>query len=109
MKRPDAIEIRRQGGKIGGRMAKLGIAIQAHERYIFHYQGKETICIINCQTGTEVLNILQSIHPTPLQRVTPLLNGKRKSLYGWSCEKSSSGPYHSKENLSKLTNQLFNN
>lgn len=107
MARQDALQIRSQGGKKGRRMAKLGIAIQAYERYIFSYKGKQEICIINCQTGTEVLNILQFLHPTRLQRVTPLLNGTRKSLYGWSCEKYLSAPYHSPQNLQKLTNQLF--
>jgi hypothetical protein len=107
MERPDAIEIRRKGGKKGGKKANLGIAIQAHERYTFSYKGKEVISIINCQTGTEVVNILQSLHPTKMSRATGLLNGKRKTLYGWSCVKHDFGPYHSPENLAKLTNQLF--
>jgi len=107
MEREDAIQIRSQGGKKGGKMAKLGIAIQAHERYTFSYKGEEKVSVINCQTGTEVLDILKAIHPTPLQRVSQLLNGTKKSLHGWSCKKHPSGPYHSPENLTKLTNQLF--
>lgn len=107
MQRPDALEIRSKGGKKGGRTTKLNKAIKAHERYTFSFEGKEVISIINCQSGTEVVKILQALHPTKLSRVTGLLKSTRKYLHGWSCVKHESGPYHSPENLAKLTNQYL--
>ena len=53
MGRPDARQIRSVGGKKGGITAKLNIAIQAHERFVFSYKNREIVCVMNCQTGTE--------------------------------------------------------
>lgn len=49
--------------------------------------GTEVLCIINCETGQDVLNELNKFAPTALQRVTPLLKGERKWLHNWSCKK----------------------
>jgi hypothetical protein len=85
--RPDALEIRSKGGKIGGRNRHKNVAISKTDRYLFSYDKNPVLCILNCETGGEVLEGLNSFKPTPLQRVTPLLKGERKSLHGWSCEK----------------------
>jgi hypothetical protein len=106
--KPDAREVRSAGGKKGGITAKLNIAIKAHERFVFSYEGNEIVCVMNCQTGTEVLRVLQAIQPTTkLSRATALLKGSRKSLYGWSCHKLADGPFHSPQILEKLTQQVL--
>lgn len=90
MARSDAIEIRSKGGKIGGTTRNLDRAIKQNERYLFKYKNQEVLCIMNCRTGGQVLEQLNLYQKTPLQRVTPLLNGDRKSLHGWSCVKLNS-------------------
>jgi hypothetical protein len=94
MARPDALEIRSKGGKVGGRTRNLDRVIKQNDRYIFSLEGTgtrgtkcEVLCIINCRTGGDVLEQLNFYKQTPLQRVTPLLNASRKSLHGWSCKK----------------------
>lgn len=87
MARPDALETRSRGGKVGGRTRNRDRAIKQDESYVFSFEKREVLCIINCRTGGEVLEQLNLYAKTPLQRVTPLLNGSRKSLHGWSCVK----------------------
>lgn len=83
-----AMTMRSVGGKIGGHNRNKNIAIRKIDKYIFSYENKPTICIINCETGGEVLKELQILKPNnKFKRVTYLLNGKRKSLYNWSCQK----------------------
>lgn len=83
----NALETRSKGGKVGGRNRNLGVALKKEDRFLFCYQNKPVVCLFNCETGGDVLRILNEIHPTNLERVTPLLKGTRKNLYGWSCEK----------------------
>jgi hypothetical protein len=85
--RPDAKEIRSKGGQQGGRIRNLNRAIKANDRYLFYYNNEPVLCIFNCETGGDVLKTLHEFKKTPLQRATPLLNGSRKTLNGWSCEK----------------------
>lgn len=87
MARPDARAIRAAGGKAGGTKTKQNIAIKKHQKYVFLFKGEPVLCIINCDSGTQVLQQLQLFQKTPLQRTTQLLKGERKSLYGWSCAK----------------------
>lgn len=84
--KPNALETRSEGGKVGGRTKSIGIAIKKHNHFLFYYKSNPVVCIFNCETGGDVLRILQEIQPTKFERVTPLLNGTRKNLYGWSCE-----------------------
>jgi hypothetical protein len=86
---PKSREMRSRGGQKGGKKRQENRIIQPNEKFFFSYQGKETLCVFNCQTGSEVLKELNSCIPTPLTRVSPLLTGKRKSLYNWSCKKIS--------------------
>lgn len=92
MARPDAREIRSKGGKVGGRVRNQDRIITADDCYLFSYNGEEVLVIVNCRTGGEVLEQLNLYQPTKLQRVTPLLNGQRKSLHGWSCVKLDDWP-----------------
>ena len=85
--RPDALELRSKGGKIGGKNRNKNVAITKKDKYLFLYNKIPILCIINCETGGEVLEVLNNFKTTPLQRVTPLLKGERQSLYSWSCEK----------------------
>jgi hypothetical protein len=89
MARPDALLTRSAGGKIGGRTRNLNRVITASDRYLFYYKNQPVFCVFNCQTGGDVVRILQS-YPEKEKypgRVSGLLNGSRRSLYGWSCEK----------------------
>lgn len=85
MAHPDALGIRSRGGKIGGTTRNLDRAIKQENRYLFKYKGNDALCILNCRTGGQVLEQLNLYQQTPLQRVTPLLKGTRKTLHGWSC------------------------
>lgn len=87
MLRPDALEIRSEGGKKGGRQRWLNKAITESDRYVWSYKGEPVVCTINCQTGGDIVTELQKVIPTPLKRVTPLLNGTRSTSYSWSCKK----------------------
>ena len=91
MARPDALQIRSEGGKKGGKKRNEGIAIKPHQRFTFSYKGKEILCVLNCKTGGDVLCELKKFlavtgEETKLSRVTNLLSGERKSLYGFSCK-----------------------
>ena len=85
MSRPDAIEIRSKGGQRGGIKTKTGVAIKKTHKYVFSYNNNPVLCIINCDLGTQVLDELNKYQQTALQRATPLLNGTKKKLHGWSC------------------------
>lgn len=87
MQKENALHIRSEGGKIGGRNRNLNIAIKKEDRYLFLFNNNEYLCVWNCETGGDVCKVLQSAIRTNCVRVTPLLNGQRKSLYGWSCIK----------------------
>jgi len=82
-------QIRSHGGKKGGKKRQQNPIIKALEKFCFSYQGEQKLCVFNCTTGGEVLEQLQLCIRTPLKRVSPLLTGRRKSLYKWSCKKIS--------------------
>lgn len=105
--KPDAKLVRSIGGRKGGITTKRGVAIQPHHRYTFSYEGNEVVSVLNCQTGQEVLEILQQIVPTTIQRVTPLLNGTRSSSHGWTCKRLLDGPKVTGRYLDKLREQLY--
>lgn len=75
----NAFEIRKKSGKIGGYNRQRNRVINASQKFIFFYQKKAVFCIFSCQTGGDVLKILQDFKQTPLKRVTPLLKGLRKN------------------------------
>jgi hypothetical protein len=87
MAREDAIEIRSKAGQIGGTNRQAGRAIKTGDRYLFDYDNQAVLCIINCNSGTQVLEELNKYKKTPLQRVSPLLNGSKASLHKWSCKR----------------------
>ncbi len=91
MARPDALEIRSRGGKLGGTNRQKNRAIKPHERYEFCFKGEPVLCIINCDSGTQVIEELNKFQKTELSRASPLLNGTKKSLYGWSCKRLQDG------------------
>ena len=83
-----AMKMRSIGGKVGGKNRNKNVAITSTDKYIFFHNKVETVCIINCETGGEVLEELQKIVPNQnFKRVTPLLKGERENAYGWSCIK----------------------
>jgi hypothetical protein len=90
--KPDALETRSKGGKIGGKKRNEGIAIKPHERYIFFYKKEPILCVLNCSTGGDVVAEIKKFESitgqtTKLSRATNLLSGERNSLYDWSCMK----------------------
>lgn len=86
---PNSREVRSLGGKKGGKKRQANRILNLNDKYCFSYKGEEKVCILNCETGGDVLNELQSCIPTQLVRTSLLLTGKRKSLHGWSCTKIS--------------------
>lgn len=58
MAKPDSLEIRSAGGKKGGRNKSRNLIIKGYERFVFSFEGKEVLCIQNCETGGEVLELL---------------------------------------------------
>jgi len=82
--RSDALVTRSVGGKLGGRTRQLNRAITAKDKYLFSYKGKPYLCIFNCSTGGDVVKELNRAIKTPIERISPILNGKRASSYGWS-------------------------
>lgn len=107
MTREDALEIRSKGGRRGGKTTKMNVAIQPHHRYTFSYNKEEVVSIINCSSGTQVLQVLNQIEKTPLARVTQLLKGEKKSLHGWSCKRLEDGPILAEKYLSTLQRQAY--
>lgn len=87
MNRPDAIQIRKKAGQLGGVRTKTGVAIKKNHKYVFFRENKPVLCIINCDLGSQVLIELNKFHKTPLQRTSQLLNRTKKTLHGWSCKK----------------------
>jgi hypothetical protein len=105
MARPDALLIRSVGGKIGGKTTKLNVAIKPHERFTFLYQGEAKVSLFNSSLGSQVLEVLNAVQPSKLQRATPLLNGSRKNLNGWSCVRLPDGPVLPDKYLKTLADQ----
>ena len=87
--KPDALQVRSNGGKIGGRNRHIGRVITRQDRYLFFMNGKPVLCCFNCETGGDVVRVLNQFSETGITRVTPLLKKTRKSSYGWSCIKLS--------------------
>jgi hypothetical protein len=85
--RPDAIAIRRQGGKKGGRKTQENRIIKKTDKYLWLFKKKEVFCIFNCLTGGDVLEQLQLYKKTNIKRVSPLITKNRLSAYNWSCIK----------------------
>jgi hypothetical protein len=92
LSRSDALETRSKGGVVGGRNRNKDRVIKVTDRYLFSFHNEPSLCIFNCETGGDVLKILNWVRPTKIQRVSPILKGEfvtggRRSAYGWSCEK----------------------
>ena len=87
MARPDALEIRSKGGRIGGTRRQVNRIVRVEDRYEWSVDDKPFLCTFNLNSGGDMLKTLYAARPTKLQRVTPLINGSRKKLHGWSCRK----------------------
>ena len=88
MERKDAILIRREGGKKGGRQTQKNKIIRSTDRFLFVHESSIQVCIFNCETGGDVLRELKNIHSgsnPKWTRISPLITNKRKTMYGWSC------------------------
>lgn len=81
----DALLTRSLGGKKGGYQRNKNRLITKTTKILFLFEYKPFLCIFNCQTGGDVLKILNKAKPSNMKRISPLLNGKRKKAYGWSC------------------------
>ena len=87
MARPDAREIRSKGGKKGGTKRQENRIIRVEDRYEWCVDGQPFLCTFNFNSGGDLLKDLYTARPTKLQRVSPLINGTKKKLHGWSCKK----------------------
>lgn len=87
MSRSDALQIRSEGGKKGGRKRHENRVVRMEDRYEWLVEGQPFLCTFNFNSGGDLLRALQAARPTNLQRVSPLLNGERARLHGWSCRK----------------------
>nr|YP_009367897.1 putative HNH homing endonuclease [Hazenia capsulata]ARK14900.1 putative HNH homing endonuclease [Hazenia capsulata] len=85
MAQENAIVSRSLGGKKGGYNKNINKIIRKTDKVLFLFQDQPFLCVLNCQTGGDVLKILYQAKPTSLKRVTPLLKKERKKLNGWSC------------------------
>jgi len=82
-----ALAARSASGKIGGRKRNLNRILTKNDKFLFYFEGKPVLCTFNCETGTDILTILQQYKETPILRVSPLITGARQTAYGWSCKK----------------------
>lgn len=87
MARADALEIRSQGGKKGGKKRQANRILRIEDRYEWSFQGVPFLCTFHLNSGGDVLRILNAAQPTNLTRVSQLITGEWKRLYGWSCRK----------------------
>lgn len=87
MAKADALEIRSQGGKKGGRERQANRILHLEDRLEWSFNGEPFLCTFNLNSGGDVTKILNAARPTNLQRVPQLITGKRQRLYGWSCKK----------------------
>lgn len=87
MARRDACQIRRKGGKIGNRKRHQNITVQKEDWILWFFQKEPFLCSFGFDNGGDLLRELFKAKETPLQRVSPLVKGTKKSLHGWSCQK----------------------
>lgn len=87
MARPDALETRSAGGKVGGRKRNENRIIHHEDRYEWSVDGTPFLCTFGFNSGGDLLRALNEARPTKLQRVSQLINGTRARLNGWSCKK----------------------
>jgi len=87
MARPDAREIRSIAGKIGNRKRHQNVTVRKEDRYLWFFRNKPLFCTFGFENGGDILRELSKVKQTPLQRVTPLIKGEKRSLHGWSCQK----------------------
>lgn len=87
MEKDNAKQTRSEGGKKGGRKRHENRILRVEDRYEWSVDDKPFLCTFNFNFGSDLLNDLQAARPTNLQRVSPLITGQRKKLYGWSCKK----------------------
>jgi len=87
MSRPDALLIRSVGGKKGSQLRNKNRVITIEDKFLWKVKGIPFICTFNFDQTPELLQELQRARPTPIQRISPLITGKKGSLHGWSVEK----------------------
>lgn len=87
MARPDAREIRSEGGKKGNRKRHQNVTVRKEDRYLWFFKGTEFLCTFGFDNGGDLCKELFKAKETKLARVSPLIKGQKKSLYGWSCQK----------------------
>eukprot|EP01023_Acetabularia_acetabulum_P033846 TRINITY_DN31695_c0_g2_i1.p1 TRINITY_DN31695_c0_g2~~TRINITY_DN31695_c0_g2_i1.p1 ORF type:complete len:422 (+),score=43.09 TRINITY_DN31695_c0_g2_i1:347-1612(+) len=73
-------------GKKAGKARHINKLICEDDRFEFLYNGQPLLCTLNCQTGGDIVEQLNLVKPNiRFKRVTPLLNGTRNIMSGWSC------------------------
>lgn len=87
MARPDALEIRSVAGKKASVVRNKNRVITSEDKLLWKVNNVEFMCTFNFDQTTELLEELSKARATKLQRVSPLISGKKASLHGWSVEK----------------------
>lgn len=87
MARPDALEIRSRGGRVGNLRRHRNVTVREEDKYLWCWNGEPFLCTFGFDNGGELCKALFEAKETRLARVSPLIQGFRKSAYGWSCQK----------------------
>ncbi|MCU0350730.1 MAG: hypothetical protein MUF43_07870 [Flavobacterium sp.] len=87
MSRPDALLIRSIGGKKGSQVRNKNRVVKIEDKFLWKVKGIPFMCTFNFDQTTELLQELHRARPTKIQRISPLINGNKASLNGWSVEK----------------------
>lgn len=85
LEKPDALLTRSLSGKKGGYSRNKNRIINSTIKILFLFENVPFLCIFNCQTGGDIVRILNSAKPSKMKRISPLVTGKRKTAYDWSC------------------------
>lgn len=75
----EALRIRSEGGKKGGYNRNINRLFNKNDRFCFSYMEKPFLCVFNCQTGGDIVTLLNQAKPSHLKRISALLTKKRKT------------------------------
>lgn len=106
MARPDALETRSRGGKTASQKRHKDRIVRVEDRYLWYVNGNAFMCTFGFDNSGDLLRALNEARPTPPQRVSPLISGYRKKLYGWSCKKLDNNSHEELNNASDSSEEF---
>lgn len=88
MARPDARQIRSEGGKKVARVRHQNRTVRATDRFLWRFKGEDFLCTFGFDNAGDLCRELNLAKPEIFVGcLSGLLTGKRKTNRGWSCEK----------------------